>query len=522
MSIFNTPPSTTDPLKLLQSFQEKRDASKGGVNGIMSDSNSNTDVDDFVASYHDALNNRRMLAMEEVAEGRNAVLASYTAPAEASTISDNLETASYTPEVDKDSEITKLIDSLITESYGEVNDSVTDSTNIPGINATPIVSDSAGKVVKPEVDGLMGDTRELGGSEGYGSLGKPEKDVEEVSDVGDGLMSRDTRNLGGAEGYAPNQGDDFYPSNEFQVKEYARTMFPNNSQAAAALAATIKFEGMKHSTEQIGALGDALRYRVKGVITGAKRTASLQRNDQAIYAVLGYPKEKDKDGNIIYLQRSSIDVNKDMQTVLNKAGFNVGDADGVVGRKTKNALKKYQKNKGLKTTGTINEDTLKALGIDPRELDHRGNPLPMHVVTNIQKNSFIPRDKAEAVFNIRYNDHYRDKKLGNVGDLPFAKYRGRGPIQITGRDMYKQIGEMIGVDLVANPELVATDASISRRSTKAYLKIKGFEGKTPDEMLKLINPGKDDILTERKPAYTEYLKAFMRPKTRPETKVANN
>lgn len=155
MSIFNTPPSTTDPLKLLQSFQEKRDASKGGVNGIMSDSNSNTDVDDFVASTYDALNNRRMLAMEEVAEERNAVLASYTAPAEASTISDNLEMASYTPEVDKDSEITKLIESLITESYGEENDSVTDSTNAPGTNTIVNDGNSAGKVVEPEVDGLM-------------------------------------------------------------------------------------------------------------------------------------------------------------------------------------------------------------------------------------------------------------------------------------------------------------------------------------------------------------------------------
>jgi len=192
MSIFNTPPSTTDPLKLLQSFQEKRDASKGGVNGIMSDSNSNTDVDDFVASTYDALNNRRMLAMEEVAEERNAVLASYTAPASAS--NDDTLMAS----LESQSEVEKLLRGILrnkrkkTESYGEVNDSVTDSTNIPGINAIPTVSDSAGKVVegppynaermieintagevvKPEVDGLMRDPRKLGGSEGYGSFNK--------------------------------------------------------------------------------------------------------------------------------------------------------------------------------------------------------------------------------------------------------------------------------------------------------------------------------------------------------------
>ena len=166
MSIFNTPPSTTDPLKLLQFFQEKRDASKGGVNGIMSDTNSNTDVDDFVASTYEALNNRRMLAMEEVAGERNSVLASYTAPVEASTISDSLEMASYTPEVDKDSEITKLIESLITESYGEENDSVTKfSPEGTGVfdNATLTDGNSAGEVVEPV--------------------------VEEVSTTGDGIMS---------------------------------------------------------------------------------------------------------------------------------------------------------------------------------------------------------------------------------------------------------------------------------------------------------------------------------------------
>lgn len=150
MSIFNTPPSTTDPLKLLQFFQEKRDASKGGVNGIMSDTNSNTDVDDFVASTYEALNNRRMLAMEEVAGERNSVLASYTAPVEASTISDNLETASYTPEVDKDSEITKLIESLITESYGEEEgntsralSTIDDSDTTGGVTTQGLMSPSS-------------------------------------------------------------------------------------------------------------------------------------------------------------------------------------------------------------------------------------------------------------------------------------------------------------------------------------------------------------------------------------------
>jgi putative chitinase len=35
-------------------------------------------------------------------------------------------------------------------------------------------------------------------------------------------------------------------------------------------------------------------------------------------------------------------------------------------------------------------------------------------------------------------------------------FRGRGYIQLTGKDNYKQFGAFIGEDLVANPDLVAT------------------------------------------------------------------
>ena len=36
------------------------------------------------------------------------------------------------------------------------------------------------------------------------------------------------------------------------------------------------------------------------------------------------------------------------------------------------------------------------------------------------------------------------------------KFRGAGFIQLTGKDNFKKFGDFIGVDLVKNPELVAT------------------------------------------------------------------
>jgi putative chitinase len=46
--------------------------------------------------------------------------------------------------------------------------------------------------------------------------------------------------------------------------------------------------------------------------------------------------------------------------------------------------------------------------------------------------------------------------LGNTQPGDGERFKGHGPIQITGRANYARYGRMLGVDLVANPELAAT------------------------------------------------------------------
>lgn len=87
-------------------------------------------------------------------------------------------------------------------------------------------------------------------------------------------------------------------------------------------------------------------------------------------------------------------------------------------------------------------------------------------------NGKLTSDGQKALFNYVYN---RDS-LGNGPNDGF-KFRGRGPIQITGRYNYLKYGKAIGIgeDLVNNPDLLLTDPTIMSAVTVAYLKDKNLE-----------------------------------------------
>lgn len=57
-----------------------------------------------------------------------------------------------------------------------------------------------------------------------------------------------------------------------------------------------------------------------------------------------------------------------------------------------------------------------------------------------------------------WTDQKLAKQLGNKSAADAVKYCGRGPIQITGANNYKKYGEILGLDLLKNPDLLLDPA----------------------------------------------------------------
>lgn len=55
---------------------------------------------------------------------------------------------------------------------------------------------------------------------------------------------------------------------------------------------------------------------------------------------------------------------KDVQSALSAHGLAVGSIDGVIGPKTRAALRDFQADNGLAVTGSINQETIQKLGLN--------------------------------------------------------------------------------------------------------------------------------------------------------------
>jgi predicted chitinase len=131
---------------------------------------------------------------------------------------------------------------------------------------------------------------------------------------------------------------------------------------------------------------------------------------------------------------------------------------------------------------------------------------------------------GEQIFNVVYGNR---SDLGNDQEGDGFKYRGRGPIQLTGKDNYKRIGDAIGVDLVKNPDLVLTNKDIGLRAVKAYFDGRGFSDvNSAAGLARVVGHAGGQPEANRRWNKVEGLKKqfgqfSVRPSARPDTRVAS-
>ncbi|WP_241019578.1 glycoside hydrolase family 19 protein [Burkholderia sp. Ac-20345] len=85
----------------------------------------------------------------------------------------------------------------------------------------------------------------------------------------------------------------------------------------------------------------------------------------------------------------------------------------------------------------------------------------------------VPLDRQRQIANLAYGGRYGN---GDASSGDGWRYRGRGLKQVTFRDNYAAAGKTLGVDLVANPDLLATDDTLAARSAGWFWNAHGCNG----------------------------------------------
>jgi predicted chitinase len=113
------------------------------------------------------------------------------------------------------------------------------------------------------------------------------------------------------------------------------------------------------------------------------------------------------------------------------------------------------------------------------------------IISYLRETAFLAQLAHESA-ELRYMEEiasgaaYEGRKdLGNTQPGDGKRYKGRGPIQLTGRANYSRYGTLLGLDLVNNPTLAATK-EVGFRIAGQFWKLNGLNELADQQQFKLI------------------------------------
>jgi peptidoglycan L-alanyl-D-glutamate endopeptidase CwlK len=236
---------------------------------------------------------------------------------------------------------------------------------------------------------------------------------------------------------------------------------------------------------------------------------------------------------------------RQLQRKLTEAGYDTHGVDGKFGSNTEKALRDYQSAEGLEVTGVADEALLTRLAIEvhgsgartsvaveritvdavakmfpqtpkgnisrhlaviiealqARDMLYREMVLMALATIRAETESFRPISEGVSQYNTSpdgepFDLYDRMARLGNTGHPDGSSFKGRGFIQLTGRDNYTRYSLVLGLGdgLVREPER-ANDPKIAAQLLAAFLKdheVEILEALAADDLKKarkLVNGG---------------------------------
>lgn len=224
------------------------------------------------------------------------------------------------------------------------------------------------------------------------------------------------------------------------------------------------------------------------------------------------------------------DAVKRTEQMLKKLGFNPGRVDGLYDTKTQKALDAFRRSYRLSGRGQgVGPTTLQKLRaatkaavtssqlvrIMPGLEASRARELLPHlnramaefgITTTARKAAFLAQLGHESV-SLRYFEEiasgaaYEGRRdLGNTHPGDGVRYKGRGPIQLTGRANYRSVGHALGLPLEAHPTMAA-QKNVGFRTAGYFWRSHGLNALADrgdfDAISRAINGGTNGLQSRR-------------------------